>query len=48
MGMVMLFVKRSMTKRQKDQWRFLGVLQFAGFGGEWVVQVYSIVMKGGN
>lgn len=45
LGVVMLYVKRPMTRRQKDRWRFVevvSVLQLAVFGEEWVAQAYSI------
>ncbi len=44
-GVVMLYVKRPMTRRQRDHWRVVRVLQPAVSGEEWVVQVYLIATK---
>lgn len=47
-GVVMLYVKRLMIMRQRDQWRFervVKVLQLAVLGEGWVAQVCSTVTK---
>ena len=44
-GVVMRYVKRSMTRRRMDHWRVVRVLQPAVPEEEWVVQVYLIATK---
>lgn len=48
LGVVMLYAKRPMTRRQKDRWRLVRVLrvsQLAVFGEDWVAQEYSIATR---